>query len=100
MTTIMIHDTDDMNSESVLPTCTQQPYSEPSIDNSDSSTNQLVDKDDRAWNVTPMACPVMMYSLLPNVLERVARENGFAIHNVPYVTVSRKTRHIANSMNF
>ena len=60
------NDTDDMNSESVLPTCTQQPYSESSIDNSDSSTNQLADKDDRAWNVTPMAYPVMMmYSLLP-----------------------------------
>ena len=39
-----------MNSESVLPTCTQQPYvySEPSVDNSDSSTNQLVDKDDKS----------------------------------------------------
>ena len=36
-------ETDHMNSESVLPTCTQQPHNESSIDN---STNQLVNKDD------------------------------------------------------
>ena len=57
------NDTDDMNSESAVPTCTQQPHNEPSIDN---STNQLVDKDDSQ----SMECHshslsiVMMYSLL------------------------------------
>ena len=35
-----------MNSESILPTRTQQPHNQPNIDNGDNSTNQFIDKDD------------------------------------------------------
>ena len=72
------NDTDDMNSESVLPTCTQQPYS---VDNSDRGTNQLVDID----GCQSMECdPHSLFSdddlftIAFNMLEQVASENGFA----------------------
>ena len=45
-----IHDSDDMNSESVLPTCTQQPHHEPTIDNSTHRIKMIA----REWNVTPI----------------------------------------------
>ena len=35
-----------------------------------------------------------VFTIAFNVLEQVASENGFAIHNVPYVTRSEKRDHL------
>ena len=77
----------DMNTESALPTCIQQPYSEPSIENSDSNTNEIVDKgDSQSMECHPysLSSDDDVFTIAFNMLEQVARENGFAIHNVPY----------------
>ncbi|MCG8625789.1 MAG: hypothetical protein MJE68_27790, partial [Proteobacteria bacterium] len=77
------NNTDDMKSESVL--CTQQP-NEPSIDGN-SSSNQFVDKyDSRSMEYHPnsLSSDDNLFSIAFNVLEQVATENGFAIHNVPF----------------
>ena len=69
------NDSDDMNSESVLPTCTQQPHNEPSIDNSDNSTHQLVDKDDsQRVECHPYSLSIDddVFTIAFNVLEQVA----------------------------
>jgi hypothetical protein len=77
-----------MNTESVLPTKpTKQLHNKSSIDNSGSSSNQFVDNDD-SHNVE--SCPHSLssdndvFTTAFNVLEQIARENGFAIHEVPY----------------
>ena len=82
-------DTNDLDSDiddkSVL--ATQKPHNEPSIDNGDSSSNQVVDKDDnQSMECQPYSLYVDddVFTIAFNVLEQVARENGFAIHNVPY----------------
>ena len=73
-----------MNSKSVLPT--QQPHNEPSIDNGDSSSNQVMDKDDHYSMECHPYSPYVddVFTIAFNVLEQVARENGFVIHNVPH----------------
>ena len=81
------NDTNDMSSESALSTCTQQPYSEPSIENSDSSINEVVDEgDSQSMECHPysLSSDDDVFTIAFNVLEQVAGENGFAIHNVPY----------------
>ena len=67
--------TENMNSESVLPT--QQPHNECSIDKPDSSSNQSINSfsSDNESDV---------FTIAFNVLEQVTKENGFTIHDVPY----------------
>ena len=81
----MCSDANGVNSESMLPT--QQPNIEDSTDNGGSSLNQPEDKD----GTQSMECrPSSLSSgndaltVAFSVLERVARQNGFAIHDVPY----------------
>ena len=59
---------------------TKQPANENSIDNGGSSSNQPVNKDGTECCCSSSDALAVAF----NVLERVARENEFAIHNVPY----------------
>ena len=70
-------DTDDTNSESVLPT--QQPNDEPSIDNGGTSSTQSMECHPHSLSID-----YDVFTIAFNVLEQEARENGFAIHNVPF----------------
>ena len=75
-----------LNSESVLPT--QQPHNESSINTSNCSSNQFVNKDDsQSMECNPHSLSIHddVFSIAFNLLEQVARENGFAIHNVPLI---------------
>ena len=79
---VMCSDANNMNSES-----THQPNIEDSIDNGSSRSNQL---EDEYGTQSMECCPSSLSSgndaltVAFNVLERAAREKGFAIHDVPY----------------
>ena len=63
--------------ESVLPT--QQPNDEPNIDNGGTSSTQSVE-----CHPHSLSSDDDVFTIAFNVLEQVAKENGFAIHNVPF----------------
>ena len=68
---------------------TQQPHNQPSIDSGDSSSNQVVNKDDsQSMECFPnnLCSEDDVFIIAFNVLKQVARENGFAIHNVQGIT--------------
>ena len=71
------NDLNDTNSESVLPT--QQPNDEPNIDNGGTSSTQSVE-----CHPHSLSSDDDVFTIAFNVLEQVAKENGFAIHNVPF----------------
>ena len=74
-----------MNTDSALHT--QDLHNANSTDNQCGNTNQPVDTDDtHSIDHCPNSLPSgnVAFTIAFNVLERVARENGFVIHDVPY----------------
>ena len=95
MTQVTCSDANNMSSEeTMLPT--QQPNIDDSIDNGCSSSNQ-----DEDSTQSMECCPSSLSSgndeltVAFYVLERAARENGFAIHVVPYDSIAYQLESIA-----
>ena len=79
-------DIDNVNSKSVL--ATQQPHNEPGIDNGDSSSNQVVDKEDnQGMECHPYSLSIDddVFTIAFNLLEQVAREMGLQF--IKYLTM-------------